>query len=85
MVVNMVETAFDIALDHPWVGKGVPFTVRPLPGFRCRADMLQRPMATPSGPEAIRYMKERGFKERLDDLLYCTRDYTVFHGWDGSR
>jgi hypothetical protein len=26
-------------------------------------------------------MPKRGFKERLDDLLYSTRDHTVFHGW----
>jgi hypothetical protein len=26
-------------------------------------------------------MTEYGFKERLDDLLYSTRDHTVFHGW----
>jgi hypothetical protein len=24
---------------------------------------------------------ERGFKQRLDDLLYGTRDYTVFYDW----
>jgi hypothetical protein len=24
---------------------------------------------------------EPGFKERLNDLLYGTRDYTVFYGW----
>ena len=43
-------------------------------------DMFQRSVATPSGPEAIRHMPERGFKERLDDLLHGTLYNTVFYG-----
>ena len=50
------------------------------PWPHCHADMLQSPVTTPPGPEAIGDMPERGFKERLDDLFYCTLYNTVFYG-----
>jgi hypothetical protein len=43
--------------------------------------MFQGSVAIPLGPEAMGYMPERGFKERLDDLLDGTLDHTVFYGW----
>ena len=42
--------------------------------------MFQRSVATPSGPEAIRYLPEPGFKDRLNDLLDGTLYNTVFQG-----
>jgi hypothetical protein len=85
VMVDVVETTLDVALDHPWAGEAVPFTVRPFPRFRRHTDMLQRSMATPSGPEAIGHTRESGFKERLDNLLDGTGNCSVFHRRDGSR
>jgi hypothetical protein len=31
MMVDMVETTFNVALDNPWAGKGAPFTIRLFP------------------------------------------------------
>jgi hypothetical protein len=38
-------------------------------------------VTTPPGPEAIRYLPEPGFKERLDDLFYGTGGHTIFYYW----
>jgi hypothetical protein len=27
MMINMIETAFDIALYDPWTGEGMPFAI----------------------------------------------------------
>jgi hypothetical protein len=81
-MINMIKTAFDIALYDPWTGVGMPFAIiRRLPRPDCHTDVLQCSVTIPSRPEAIRDMPKRGFKERLDDLLYGARNHTVLHGW----
>ena len=44
--------------------------------------MLYCSLTTPPWPEAIRYLPEPGFKERLDDLFHGTLYNTVFYGND---
>ena len=86
MLREIIEATLDIALNNPWVGIGVPFTVFcHIRGRECSPDMFQRSVTTPSGPEAIRYLKESGFKERLDDLLDGTGNYSVFYRWHPER
>ena len=81
MLREIIEATFDIALDDPRVGIGVPFTVlcHGRSGERT-ADMFQRSVTTSPWPEAVGYLPEHGFKERLNDLLHGTLYDAVLHG-----
>ena len=62
----MVKTAFDVALDNPWVRQPAPPIV--LIAFLRQggsAEVLQSAMAASSGPKPVRDVPKLRFKDRL--------------------
>jgi len=83
MVIDLIETALDIALDDPLVRRPAPPAVAGL-GSRTygHANMLQSAVAASSGAKPKRDVPELRFKDRLQEMLDRVLNNTVRHSRD---
>jgi len=79
VVIDIVETALDIAFNDPLIGDIVTFAVRfaCAPRPHCHTDVFERAMTSPSWPKAIRDMPESRFQDWFQKLFDRALNDTV--------
>src|SRR5207245_1608009 len=70
MVIDVIETAFDVALYHPGIGQAISPSIRlPLTRLDGQPDMLQGAVRAPSGPKPVRDRPKLRLEDRLQECF----------------